>query len=176
MSDVKTNEFTLKIKGVTKMTFDVTNHSITHDKGWEGIQSIKCTPTGCTFIIKASRHHSPDVAGWFKTKVDSGHAIGTNTIDGMPSELNFAFMGNMTFDYEGTTYSGKDIVIAQGHSGFRNNWWLGGPHMKGKSIPAVAAAEVQLFKKNGLPVSPVIFSTLLKLSVSEMDMRIENVQ
>jgi hypothetical protein len=39
-----------------------------------------------------------------------------------PSELNFAYSGTITID--GNSYT---IVIGQGNSFGRNNWWVGGP-------------------------------------------------
>ena len=39
-----------------------------------------------------------------------------------PSSLNFAFLGTLTIN--GSEYP---ILLAQGHMGANNNWWVGAP-------------------------------------------------
>ena len=116
--------------------------------------------------VMAGRKGSKETAEWFADAIKPGSAIGCSTIDPMPKKLNFAFKGNMSFSQGGQTYSGKDIVIAQGHTGDdHNNWWIGGPNMAVMaSIPPFASSEAQTFnyKDKGLPLSAkVTFSATM---------------
>lgn len=170
MATIRDNDFTLKMTGMSDMEFDISGHSITSGQPWEGISKISCNSSGdCTMTVRAGRKGSKNVAQWFKDNVDGGSALGCSTIDQMPSELNFAFIGTMTFSHGGKTYTGTDIVIAQGHGGGRNNWWIGGKEMAGLTIPVLGGGIGQTFTQNHLPLSKVGFVALFG-QISNMSM------
>ena len=111
-----------------QISFAFSDHSITSGQPWGGISTSY--PTG-TFEIdaKAGRHGSSSVASWFKSHASA--ATCANWPSGCPdwpSNLNFAFTGNITIN--GTEYP---ITIGQGSVGLHNNWWIGGPGWQLKS-------------------------------------------
>lgn len=169
---IRTNEFTLEMSGLSNLKFDIQSHFITDGQPWEGISKIQCSDTGCTMYVEAGRKGSSETADWFKSAINPGSAIGCDTYDTLPEELNFAFKGTMTFDHGGKTYTGKDIVIAQGSTIVRNNWWIGGPHMSVlTNIPNVLAAAAQTVKTSGLLPAKATFTTSLG-DVSSMQLGI----
>ncbi|OTA13956.1 hypothetical protein Xvie_04108 [Xenorhabdus vietnamensis] len=126
---IRDNNFSLKMIGMTNVVFNVTDHYITSGQGWEGV-TVSDDSEGCTFLVRAGRKGSSDTADWFNNKIAGGNAIACDTFATLPSKLNFAFIGDLSFEHGGNKYSGTDIVIAQGHNArSRNNWWLGGKHM-----------------------------------------------
>jgi hypothetical protein len=131
MTKIHDNDFDLGMVGLTKFSFVVSEHSITSGQPWDGVTSrLDKTGTGATITVKAGRKKSKNTAAWFANQIRGGSAIGCQTIDKLPHELNFACKGKMTFTHGGKDYEGVDVVIAQGSTGFsRNNWWLGGPKM-----------------------------------------------
>ena len=158
---IRQNDFTLQMSGLSNLKFEISDYCITSGQPWQGISKIECNDSGCTMSVMAGRKDSAATANWFADAIKPGSAIGCMTIDTMPEELNFAFKGNMSFDHGGKTFSGKDIVIAQGHTDdFRNNWWIGGPNMSvTASIPPFASSEAQTFKVSTiLPIAKVTFS------------------
>lgn len=112
-----------------QVSFALSEHSITSGQPWGGVSTSY--PTG-TFEIdaKAGRHGSSSVASWFKSHASA--ATCANWPSGCPdwpSNLNFAFTGNITIN--GTGYP---ITIGQGSvGGVHNNWWIGGPGWQLKS-------------------------------------------
>ena len=168
-STVRTNKFTLEMSGLSNLKFELTDHFITSGQPWEGISKIECRldGSGCTMYVMAGRVASKETANWFADAIKPGSALGCETTDTMPERLNFAFKGNMSFDHGGYTYSGDDIVIAQGHTqGFRNNWWFGGPYMKGGVLPKCAAGVRQTFEVNTIPSKAIVIFTATVLDVS----------
>ncbi|PKH52532.1 hypothetical protein CXF68_18320 [Tenacibaculum sp. Bg11-29] len=129
MSTLHDNNFDLKMIGLSDFNFTVTDYFITKEQPWDGI-STSSNQKGAMITAKAGRKGSKETADWFKKNIINGSAIGCQTIDKLPSKLNFAFKGTMSFSHNGNSYIGKDIVIGQGHTAaFRNNWWIGGTNM-----------------------------------------------
>ena len=103
------------------------------------------TAKNSEFTVLAGRSASSEVANQFKDWVPKNK----NTFKSEPKDLNFALRGDLslTFLIDATldahyTLTFKDIVLAQGNSGGRNNWWFGGPscaHIGGKKVIAVGA-------------------------------------
>ena len=96
---LRDNDFTLKMTGMSDMTFEIKAHSIKEGQPWGGISQIICVDGECTITVQAGRKGSSDVADWFKSQVGSGSAVGCGTIDMWPSEMNFAFIGTMTYKH-----------------------------------------------------------------------------
>ena len=46
----------------------------------------------------------------------------------LPETLNFAVIGTLSFSDDEGNYYASDFVIAQGHSGAGNNWWVATPN------------------------------------------------
>ena len=165
---IPTNEFTLVMPGLSKLNFEIHSYSITSGQPWKGIFKIECNDEGCTMFVEAGRKGSEETARWFKEAIavsssQPGSAIGTDSFDALPDKLNFAFKGTMSFHHQEKTYTGNDIVIAQGHNArSRNNWWIGGPNMSIiAAVPGFMAGIAQNFKpKPGIiPVAKVTFMT-----------------
>ena len=89
------------------MKFDVEDHSITSGQPWEGVTDIKCSQAECEMTVRAGRKGSSDVANWFKDAIGQGSAIACSSIDSLPGKLNFAFVGNMEFDFGSNRYSAR---------------------------------------------------------------------
>lgn len=79
--------------------------------------------------IRVGRHKTKEVAEWWKERIEKNF----NTFYDDPDELNFAMIGNLTMEIEEIssqrifTLYYEQVALAQGHSGTRNNWWLGCP-------------------------------------------------
>lgn len=175
---IRTNNFTLEMSGLSDLKFEINSHSITDGQPWEGISKIECNDKGCTMSVMAGRKDSNSTANWFADAIKPGSAVGCDTIDNMPDQLNFAFKGTMSFDHGGNTYTGNDVVIAQGSTDdFQNNWWIGGAKM---SVVAAAypfaAAAAQTFKVSTIvPIAKVTFSITIG-HISSMQMGIVGLQ
>jgi hypothetical protein len=107
------------------------SHKITDGQPWNYLHYGTSDGEG-VIHIQAGRKGSEEVADWFKEKVGIGHAISTkdNTPVGWPDELNFATYGHMNLkDSHGRYAQCHRILIAQGHAGTYNNWWIGSENL-----------------------------------------------
>jgi len=161
MATIRDNEFDLSMTGMSEMTFTIKDHNIHSGQPWKGISKIDSDSSGtCKIHVMAGRKGSEGTAKWFKEKVAGGSAAGCSTTDLMPKELNFAFIGDMTFKHGGKTYTGTDIVIGQGHFGAQNNWWVGGKNMSGITVPVLGGVIAQNFTIAGalVPICKTFFA------------------
>jgi hypothetical protein len=125
------------LPGVTGFNFSGTGSSITDGKKM-GTVSSGTDSNGAYINIPAQRKGSTDVAGWFKQKVGSGQTLACDSKSTFPKKLNFAVQGTL----EITTGTGSNaltvtcdnVIVAQGHDASNNNWWMGGPNMKGVHV------------------------------------------
>ncbi|MDX2080153.1 MAG: PEP-CTERM sorting domain-containing protein [Terrimicrobiaceae bacterium] len=118
-------------------TSNSTAFSITEGQPWDGTVTAVTNSTNsslCTLTINAGRKNSTEPADFFKNATSGGAMGGWDVISNAPDKLNFAFVGTLSFDLEGTTYS-YYIALGQGNQGAINNWWLGGPEMLGGQEP-----------------------------------------
>jgi len=172
---ISTNDFELKMAGLSDFSFDVSEHSITHRQPWDGV-TCDSDKTGATITVRAGRKASKAVADWFKQKIGKrSQAIGCHTIDRLPKELNFAFTGTMAFTHRRKRYVGMEVVIGQGSTGFgtwRNNWWIGGPLMLTKVAVGwgILAAAFQPFVVTSLPPAAGVVLVVTPFAVSSMKM------
>jgi|GEM_PF-582028 len=168
------NDFRLVIKGLSNVSFEVTDHFVTEGQQWDGV-TCQSDEQGATITAKAGRHGSKDAAEWFSAAMGKhGSAIGCQTIDKMPGKLNFAFKGTLRFVHRGKQYRGMNIVLGQGHTGFlRNNWWIGGPTMvtalDGPWGILSVALQPFVVKGGEMPLAGVAF-VVIAFSVSSMRM------
>ncbi len=90
---------------------------------------------GAYINVQADRKGSKEVAASFKQAVGSGQTLVCDSTKTFPDKLNFMVQGTL----EMTTGTGADaltvtcdnVIVAQGHDASNNNWWMGGPNMKG---------------------------------------------
>lgn len=94
------------------------------------------------FSFRIGRHGSKEVADWFMNATSDGQGNGGNTFHKeRPDKLNFALKGDLEFvmgpfnniekgSSNNITASFPDVVLAQGHTGASNNWWMGSPTLQ----------------------------------------------
>ncbi|CAL2092180.1 conserved hypothetical protein [Tenacibaculum sp. 190524A05c] len=178
MSKEHDNNFELKMVGLSNFSFTVgnsnkTDYAITEGQPWGGV-TTKTNKVGAIITVKAGRKKSSKVAEWFTDAIGNGSAIGCQTIDKLPTKLNFACKGTMSFTHGGKLYTGEDIIIAQGSTAAaRNNWWIGGPNMTTiNDFPAGVLSIIgQNFSQGKLLKAKVTF-TVFAGNVSSMSMNI----
>lgn len=127
------NVLELRCEAATNMKFDasVGDYCITTDQPYNG---TTCEYDGDGYTLRitvcAGRKASADVAEWFCGKVNNRHhcMIATQNHGDRPDELNFAVLGALTLTVGSDTFS-VNLVIAQGCTGFYNNWWLASKQM-----------------------------------------------
>ena len=75
-------------------------------------------------IIRSGRHRSKETMECLSKTMLSAHKFidGYFTFFPIDPRLNFAVQGTVIFYKEAF----NDVIVAQGRSGFRNNWWFGG--------------------------------------------------
>ena len=153
------NDVYFAIAGVQNFSFADTEHSIHSGQPWGGI-SANVTRPGAEghILVKAGRKGSSAVAQWFKTRVGGGQTLVCDSKGTFPDELNFAAKGTLRFSISGKNYTCNDILIGQGHFATVNNWWMGGPQMKGAHA-SFSGGTAQLCKADGEPLPvPVVFT------------------
>lgn len=151
------NDVYFAITGVNSFSFTETGHSITSGEPYSGASgSVSDAGSKAKITVKAGRKGSSDVADWFKTQVGSGQTIVCDSKGNFPDKLNFAVQGTMTIGTDEGTYTCENVIVAQGHFGVNNNWWMGSPDWQGVHISL-----------SGLAVQKVEFSgrDLLTLAV-----------
>ena len=168
------NKFTLKMAGMSNMKFQEYGHSVTAGQPWGGVTSTFCKDRGtCRITIESGQKRSKEVASWFIKQVGGGSAIACYTKSNAPDSLNFAINGTLKFDHGGKTYTGDNILIAQGFHLLRYNWWIGGPGLDViTNIPSInMKGAMQSFQSDGPLPAKVTFLTPFGC-VSHMEMGI----
>lgn len=162
MPTIRDNEVELKLAGIKITSFEVQQHSISSGQPYGGVSVVSPDKLN----IKAGRHGSSQVANDFKSWAGQGVVIGCQKDDTYPRDLNFAVYGTLTFEHDGKTYQIKDLILAQGHNNAgRNNWWLGGPHMKGGSVDPLAGAAIATANVPGhLPAEVAFVASFMCIS------------
>lgn len=171
------NEFELVMKNgdaIEALSFDLDDYSVSDH---QPLVSATGSAKGGVGIInvQAGRDKSEKVAKWFKTQVAEGAAIGDYTIDSFPKELNFAIRGTLKFTVSGETVTVPDFMLGQGSYKieliiYNNNWWLGGPKMKGGQLSILGGRALQLCKAS----SPSFFELVLWRTDSNKNRMIMN--
>lgn len=135
-------EMPLTAPGFTNVTatYTIEQFSVTPGQDPDGriFKGLTQTYTGNSGSMSFSvgRQASTGVAKWFADRI----AASQNTFNDEPGELNFAFLGTLAITLTGgplgsnrDVYTIKDVAVAQGSAGGRNNWWFGGKSCKYKS-------------------------------------------
>ena len=153
------NDVYFALTGVQAFSFTDSQNSVHSKQPWGGVTSNVSRPGAEGQIrIKAGREGSKAVAQWFKSKVGAGQTLVCDSKGNLPDELNFAAEGTLTFSVGGKTIICNDVLVGQGHFASANNWWMGGPAMKGAYV-SFTGGTIQLCRGEGLnlPV-PVTFT------------------
>merc|ERR1719295_65588 len=136
------NKVYFNCNNIYNFSFVMSDHIVSHGQPWDGVTSSSQENKG-ELIAKAGRHGTSDVAKWFESRLNGGQAVGINSGEtSAPSNLNFAFIGNMSFVLEGKEYQLNNVVIGQGHYTTANNWWFGGEGWMKSDNSMFAAAVV----------------------------------
>ncbi|HEX3438779.1 MAG TPA: hypothetical protein VHT93_00405 [Pseudolabrys sp.] len=135
------NDVYFAINGLQTFNFVETGHSITSGQPYGGTTATVSDGKG-QITVSAGRKGSSSVASWFKQQVGSGQTLVCDTKGTYPDDLNFAVEGTLTIgSTSGKTITCDNIIVAQGNFGTTNNWWMGGPGMKGAHISISGATE-----------------------------------
>jgi hypothetical protein len=135
------NDVYFAINGLQSFNFVETGHSITSGQPYGGTTASVSDGKG-QITVSAGRKASTSVATWFKQQVGSGQTLVCDTKGTYPDDLNFAVEGTLTIgSVNGKTITCNNIIVAQGNFGTTNNWWMGGPGMKGAHISISGATE-----------------------------------
>jgi len=120
------------------------SYAITADQPWGGV--INYTSQN-NFNVQAGRQASYTVVDWVEQQLQAegitanqNNAIGNTKTDLFPKELNFAVEGTLTIGWEDNhgnvqTFNCQNVIVAQGHSGTKNNWWVFSNQNNGSSNP-----------------------------------------
>lgn len=140
------NDIFFDVVGMKGVSFTETDHSITSGQPYHGASSGIKKEAGHdqAFIrVNAGRKKSDQVAKWFKNRAGKGQTVVCDSAGTYPNELNFAVQGTLKI----TNVSDEVIVcdnfiIAQGHFGANNNWWISSPTMQGAHV-SISGAGMQ---------------------------------
>jgi hypothetical protein len=135
------NEVFFAVNGLQTFNFQQTGYSITSGQPYGGTTAGISSGKGL-ITVTAGRKGSSSVATWFKQQVGSGQTLVCDTKGTYPDSLNFAVEGTLSIgSANGNTITCSNIIVAQGNFGTTNNWWMGGPGMKGAHISVSGATE-----------------------------------
>ncbi len=127
----QTNDVNFNISGVQYFSFAESGHSITSGQPYGGASgSVKSGLKSVQIVVKAGRKGSSGPAEWFKSQVGNGKVIASRSWSSLPRDLNFAVEGTMVIRIGDQNTTCDDVIVAQGHTGSYNDWWIGGPFMK----------------------------------------------
>lgn len=153
------NDVFFAIAGVEDFDFQEEAHSITDGQPYSGTSSEVSDPGAEGKItVKAGRKGSEDVAEWFKDQVGAGQTVVCDSSGTFPDKLNFAVEGTLKMTVGDNKVTCNDVLVAQGHFGANNNWWMGGPHMNGAHV-SISGATAQFCSVEDSPLPAlVVFS------------------
>lgn len=164
MATIRENDVILDIAGISDVTFVLNDYSITTNQPWDGISTKKQSESQWVITARAGRKGSSDVADWFRKKTDGGLVAGCDSYDITPTDLNFAFLGDLSFKRNGKNLTIFNVTLGQGHnSKGRNNWWIGIRETAvyevegGKNV----AQKINVFIKAGTDISVNVFTITL---------------
>lgn len=121
------NDNMIYFHGATNVQYNVTNTSITDGEpapeitNWIG-------PHGATDGLDffAHRKGSAKPAAFFAHRLMPLQTMGLKSkYSTDPDIMNFAAVGDLSFNINGTDFQCKEFHIGQGHEGIENNWWAG---------------------------------------------------
>jgi hypothetical protein len=109
-------------------SFIITDYCVSPGEDPKGnIAAGKVFPCGGdgSFSFSVGRHGTKEVADWFNEQCGRN-----NTLDRPAERLHFAMAGNLLLKISVGKHLQidcifRDVVLAQGHTGASNSWWLG---------------------------------------------------
>lgn len=153
-----TNDVNFNISGVQYFSFTESGHSITSGQPYGGASgSVKDGLKSAKIVVTAGRKSSSDVASWFKSEVGDGKAVAARSLNPLPGKLNFAVAGTLVIRIGDQNTVCDNVIVAQGHAGSYNDWWIGGPYMKTAKISNTTDGVMQTCH-NGLVPMIAIFT------------------
>jgi hypothetical protein len=153
------NDIHFGIAGVQYFSFSETGHSITSGQPYGGAYGrVLSGLYSAEVIVKAGRKGSSGPVEWFKTQIGDGAVIGSRSSKSLPKDLNFAVEGTMTIRTGDRNVICDGIIVAQGHHGAFNDWWLGGPYMKAVDLSGKSATTQTCRIDGSLTPMVAIFS------------------
>ena len=159
-ASLRDNYIYFAIAGLQSFSFSATGYNITPKQPYNGATSGVSKSGEQAFInVRAGRKKSTQVANWFKQQVGAGQTLVCDSAGTYPTDLNFAVQGTLNVTLvDGTSVTCDNVIVAQGHFGSDNNWWMGGPQMKGVHI-SFSGGTIQACKAKGKVTSiEVIFT------------------
>lgn len=133
------NEVRLKSSFITGVDYVDNSLVITSGEDSDPPPSIDQDGDEWVITLDADRKNSEPPADGFNTASGNGaHEFGTNRVSAgsMPEELNFYFAVTVTLNFQGTSVPTR-LYLGQGHSGTRNNWWIGGNAVVNAGTPTL---------------------------------------
>jgi len=153
------NDVNFNVSGVQYFSFTESGHSITSGQPYGGASgSVKDGLKSAKIVVKAGRKGSSGPADWFKAQVGDGKVIASRSWSSLPKNLNFAVEGTLVIRIGDQNTVCDNVIIAQGHAGAYNDWWLGGPYMKTTHIDNYTSGVMQTCH-NGLVPMVAIFTS-----------------
>jgi hypothetical protein len=120
-----TNNFELTCSQITAISFNG-SFMITPGEDYQLPPTFRQNGSTWTMTLQADRKNSPPVASSYNSVTGGpGHQYAETFIDQSPEALNFYFGTVVTFQVGGAAVP-LTLYFGQGHSGFNNNWWIGG--------------------------------------------------
>jgi hypothetical protein len=150
------------IPGVTVFSFTSTTGIDAGGKKTGPLESGIDPKKGAFINVPADRKGSKEVAASFKKAVGSGQTLVCDSTKTFPDKLNFLVQGTMQIvtvvDNKNQVVTCDNVIVAQGHDSSSNNWWMGGPDMKGIHISFTGITfQKCTIKEKALPAE-VIFT------------------
>ena len=110
--------------------FHVTEHFMTpgQDPDWLNSHRAYLIDYTGRLTYRVGRKGSKETADWFNSRMH------VNTFNHHAGKLNFAFLGKLELKFEvikdgrvvnENTIEVPNVILAQGHAGGSNNWWIG---------------------------------------------------
>jgi hypothetical protein len=129
------NDVKFNIAGVQYFSFTETGHSITSGQPYGGASgSVLSGLKSAQIIVKAGRKGSTGPTEWFETQLGNGSVVASRSWSALPKDLNFAVEGTMVIRINDHNTTCDNVIVAQGHTGAYNDWWIGGPFMTTANI------------------------------------------
>lgn len=120
-----TNNFELTCSQITAISYNG-SFQITPGEDYELPPTFRQNGSTWTMTLQADRSNSSPVANSYNSVTGGlGHQYAETFIDQSPEALNFYFGTVVTFQVGGAAVQ-VTLYFGQGHSGFNNNWWIGG--------------------------------------------------
>lgn len=175
MASSHDNQVTIKCGSISSISYISNSLVITGGQPSSPPPAISQSGDNWSITMKCGRKGSSTVGSQFTSKSGGiGHVISPYSwSDKSPSDMNFYFGVNVCFSIKNETFYTK-LYFGQGHTGLRNNWWIGGENVAVQynsvgiiAIPSGLGGEVnEVFSITG-GVSNFIFNPYINAGNSK---------